>query len=68
MEYQTETCTSGQCPYGSNNYPRTQEVYRPLRSQQPGRVPLDYEGNEFSKRLPTEHFTFDPEEAGLTRR
>lgn len=61
-EYQTQSSQANQYSYGSRNYPRTAEVYTPIRNNQTGRVPLDYEGNEYNKRMRTEHFTFDPEE------
>lgn len=66
--YQTQSPTASQYSTDARAYPRTAPVGQPLRSNQPGRVPLDYEGNEYSKRLPTEHFTFDPEEDLRRRR
>ena len=67
-DYQSEACSD--CEYYSNRA-STSNVYRPAGYEQvyeQRRVPLDYHNNEYNKRLPTEHFTYDPEEAGLTER
>lgn len=66
--YQSGACSEGDC---YRNNVATSNVYRPAGYEQvyeQRRVPLDYHNNEYNKRLPTEHFTYDPEEAGLTER
>ncbi len=56
--------SEGTCAY--NESPATSDVSR--RPSYLRRVSLDYHGNEYSKRMTNEHFTYDPEEAGLTER